>query len=267
MLMADPNPSTPILLLVKKFNTLVKDIIAGPDCTDPTICHGDCCFVNMDVPLVLADHYVRNGWAQRTDFIRGSHFSFRVNMDLETSRCPFFDTKINGCSVHFTGMKIPQCWMYPTGLDPSGDVPDCCKRACGWKITSPEIAREANAILEQYVSACLQEAQRDNSPEQIHHRLLEGDLSTVFDQFAPWEIAGLEDGWEFFTILRGEGYNLGLRSFCNQIACSKEYFECTHVCPPLRNVALEFLKTRLPTYISQHGFKSTYTFFELKSTR
>ena len=134
--MADPNASTPILPLVKKFNTLVRDIIEGPDCTDPTVCHGDCCFVNMDVPFVLADHYVRHGWAEKTEFIRGSHFSFRVKMDLETSRCPFFDQQINGCAVHFTGMKIPQCWVYPTGLDPTEDVPDCCKQACGWKITS-----------------------------------------------------------------------------------------------------------------------------------
>ena len=219
----------------------------------------------MDVPLVLVDHYVKKGWAKKDDFTRGSHFSFRVNMDLETSRCPFFDQNINGCAVHFTGMKIPQCWVYPTGLDPTASVPDCCKQACGWKITDPEKAQEANAILETYVQACLQEAHRENSPDQIHQRLLEGDLSTVFDQFSPWQIAGVEDGREFFTVLKGEGYNLGLRSFCNEIACSKEYFECTHVCPPLRDNALDFLKTCLPMYISYHGFKSTYTFFELKT--
>jgi len=269
--MVDPIPLTPppptnsILSLVEKFNSEVREIIEGPNCTDPAICHGDCCFVNLDVPKVLVDHYVQNLWALTSDFERGSHFSFRVKMDLETFRCPFFDSKINGCAVHFTGMKIPQCWVYPTGLDPTDDEPDCCKQACGWKIIDPEKAQQANEILEQFVSASLLEAKKANSPVQIHHRLMEGDISNEIVQHSPWEIAGVKDGWDFFTVLLGEGYNLGLRSFCNQIDCSKEYFECRQVCPPLRDLALNFLTARLPTFISEHGFKSTYTFFELKT--
>ncbi|QEE16609.1 hypothetical protein DSAG12_02439 [Promethearchaeum syntrophicum] len=251
-----------ILELVRDFNYLVKDAISGPNCIDPKVCHGDCCFIHIDIPRILAQHYIEKGWASKEDFKRGSTFSFEINVDLDILKCVFFSKEVNGCSLHITGMKPPQCWVYPTGLDPD-KVNTSCKKAGGWFINDSVSVRNAKNILSDYVSMCQAEAIEENSPDKINRRLQA--LSTEkFDTLTPSSIAGIEDDWDRFKILIGEGYNLGVRSFCSKIDCGIEYFECPVVCEPLKKKLLKFLSEKLSHFIQQNGFKSQYTFMELK---
>ena len=251
-----------ILELVREFNHLVKDAISGPNCIDPNICHGDCCFIHIDIPRVLAQHYIDQGWASKEDFRRGSIFSFEINVDLERLRCMFFSKEINGCSLHMTGMKTPQCWVYPTGLDPD-NVNTSCKKADGWFINDPVSIRKAKVVLDEYVSLCRTEAIEENSPDMIMKRL-QALPTEKFDAITPSSIAGVEDNWDNFNILIGEGYNLGVRSFCSDVGCDFEYFECPVVCDHLKKKLKKFLSEKLPHFIQSNGFKSEYTFMELK---
>ncbi len=251
-----------ILDLVREFNHLVKDSISGPNCIDPNVCHGDCCFIHIDIPKVLAQHYIDQGWASKEDFKRGSTFSFEINVDLNKLRCVFFSKAINGCSLHLTGMKCPPCWVYPTGLDPD-NVNTSCKKADGWDINNPVGVRKAKYVLNDYVSLCREEAKEENSPDSINQRLLALSIEK-FNTIKPSSIAGIEDSWDNFNILIGEGYNLGVRSFCSEIGCDLEYFECPVVCEPVKKKLLKFLSQNLSTFIKSNGFKSEYIFIELK---
>ena len=85
-----------------------------------------------------------------------------------------------------------------------------------------------------------------------------------FDTITPSSIAGVEDNWDNFNILIGEGYNLGVRSFCSEVGCDFEYFECPVVCEHLKKKLIKFLSEKLPDFIQLNGFREKYTFMELK---
>ena len=137
-------------------------------------------------------------------------------------RCVFYDPELNGCLLHNTGAKPPQCWVYPTGLDPE-TAKDTCKKAKGWRIIDPDAVKEAEEALQLYVSTSRQEAEEENSPEAIGKRLenLEKD---EFEGIKPSAIAGVEDNWEKFNIFLGEGYNFGMRLICDPIDLWGELF-------------------------------------------
>jgi len=103
-------------IILRRYNRLMKEAIDGPNCIDPNICHGDCCSIKIDVPKVLANEYIKNGWATKDDFIRSDVFSFHQRFDDISGKCFLFDKSLNGCSVHETGIKPPQCWIYPTNF-------------------------------------------------------------------------------------------------------------------------------------------------------
>ncbi|MHA1562697.1 MAG: hypothetical protein ACTSPA_11285 [Promethearchaeota archaeon] len=251
-----------ILELVREFNNLVKDSISGPNCIDLNVCNGDCCFIHIDIPRVLAQYYIDQGWASKEDFKRGSTFSFEINVDLDKLRCVFFSKELNGCSLHITGLKTPQCWVYPTGLDPDS-VNTSCKKADGWGINNPVSVKKAKDVLSDYVTMCQAEAKEENSPDRINQRLQALPIEK-FDTITPSSIAGIEDNWDNFNILIGEGYNLGVRSFCSEVGCDFEYFKCPVVCEHLKKKLIKFLSEKLSHFIQLNGFKSQYTFMELK---
>lgn len=252
-----------MLLLVRQFNKLIKPAIESPNCIDPKVCDGNCCFIRIDVPRVLAEFYIQNGWAKREDFQRGDVFSFVIDVDFTKLRCTFFDKRLNGCSLHQTGVKPPQCWVYPTGLDPD-QACDKCKKAKGWKIIDPESVQKANKIIDQYFQLAKEEALTENSETMIIQRLGNG-LFQALKNSSPASIAGITDTWEKFIPLKGDGMNIGTRLFCRKnTSCTKEYFECSQMC---ENVILDIianLKELLPKFIATCGYKKDYIFFELK---
>ena len=91
--------------LISKFNNLMKNSIIGPNCIDPNNCHGDCCSIQIDIPKILAKEYINLGKAKKEDFIRSDIYSFKLRFDEKIRKCFLFDSNINGCSVHETGIK------------------------------------------------------------------------------------------------------------------------------------------------------------------
>ena len=69
--------------LIKEFNDLMRTAIGGPDCTNPLICQGDCCSIQIDVPKVLAKEYIKRKIAKKEDFIRSDIFSFKLRFYLK----------------------------------------------------------------------------------------------------------------------------------------------------------------------------------------
>ncbi|UYP48679.1 hypothetical protein NEF87_004964 [Candidatus Lokiarchaeum ossiferum] len=251
-----------ILRLVKSFNEIIRNSITGPDCLDPQICLGDCCFIQIPVPKALASYYIQQGWAKKTNFKRGTEFSFVMAADLSSLRCVFFDKSLNGCSLHMSGYKAPQCWVYPTGLD-IDTLNHSCKKASGWNTENTENLSKAKEILTNYVKICKEEAHYENSAKQILHRLHSKYLKEL-PNLTPYQVTGLQDSWDRFNILIGDGYSMGMKHFCDKVKCSESYFQCEKICIPAYNQFLAFYELYLSIYIENFGFKQDYPIIELK---
>ena len=256
--------SSRIIDLLKQFNQVISNTVAGPNCIDPNVCHGDCCFVHLDVPRALVQYYVDHGWAIIDNFQRGITFAFEPKMDLTTLKCPFFDPGINGCGLHFSGVKIPQCWVYPTGLDPK-DVNVTCKRVKGWTIVDSSRANTAQQILLEYMELCKHEAADEQSLSKISKRLELIDPN-AFLSLKPTQLAGIQDSWNKWSPMVENGWQLGLRSLCNKIACSYPYLECPQVCKELNAKIIQLLEKKMPDFIRLRGYQTHILFLDLFSS-
>jgi hypothetical protein len=256
--------SKKILALVKDFNENIKDAIEGPNCIDPNICKGDCCFIHIDIPKALAQYFIENEWAMEDNFERSDTFSFQIAVDLSRLKCVFFDKDINGCSLHTSGMKPPQCWVYPTGLD-VGDVKHSCKCAKGWDIKDPEKVTNCKHILEEYVNFCKEEFKEQNSKSEIEKRLSSLTIEH-FKKYSPRSIAGIKDGWSSFEILENEGFGISMKPYCDAKSsdCNKNYFECEFLCEDVAKELFELINNNLFLFISKNGAKGSYLLTELK---
>jgi len=147
--------------IIRKYNNLMKSSIIGPNCIDPEICRGDCCSIKIDIPKVLAKEYIKREYATKEDFIRSDIFSFQLRFNEKTGKCFLFDKEINGCKVHNSGIKPPQCWIYPTGFSNPEGKEISCKKTKGWKITNSENLKQAEKLLNYYNFLCQVEAKKE----------------------------------------------------------------------------------------------------------
>jgi Fe-S-cluster containining protein len=264
--------SDQILKLVNKYNVLMNEAIIGPNCVDPHICHADCCHIMIDVPKILAEYYIEHNYAKKEDFVRGDLFSFKIAINTSDSKCIFYDKALNGCSIHHTLHKPPQCWIYPTGFSPepgeekifAEDGTIKCKIAAGWKIIDIERAALAKLLFDKYVKFCENEFVKETSKEKIKQR-----LKSVFAEMgncAPKSIAGIVDGWTNFSILKAEGISLKLKKLCNEIPneiCNCDYLDCKKVCDRVIEKLHHTLLDQITKYIESNGPKNSYSFLEL----
>ncbi|MBN1801019.1 MAG: YkgJ family cysteine cluster protein, partial [Candidatus Lokiarchaeota archaeon] len=172
-----------LISLVQKYNYLMGQAIQGPNCVDPTICLGDCCSIRIDVPKKLAEEYIKRKYAKETDFIRSNIFTFQLRFNESTTKCFLFDKSINGCSVHDSGIKPPQCWIYPTGFSSEDKIPIKCKKASGWFIMDKEKAQKAKKLLDEYINLCKIEAEEEK--EKIVERIQQNSLLNLIKTIAP----------------------------------------------------------------------------------
>ncbi|TXT61242.1 MAG: hypothetical protein BAJALOKI2v1_40034 [Promethearchaeota archaeon] len=251
---------------VKKFNQLMKRSIDGPDCTDPEICLGDCCSIKIDIPKVLAEEYIKRGYATKNDFQRSNIFSFRLRFDECSGKCFLFDKNINGCSVHKSGIKPPQCWIYPTNFsNPKGHDIEC-KRSGGWKIVDPKGVQKAQKLLEKYIFLCKLEARRELKDFKLrlgndYNNFAQKNKEILIKRIqytAPKHFAGLQDGWDHFDVLIAEGFSLQLKKFCTK-ECQKQadkmedYLSCSNICKTIADKIIEVYQQNLEIYIEQFG--------------
>ena len=252
--------------IVREYNTLMKSSIEGPNCIDPKVCKGDCCSIKIDVPKVLAEEYIRRGYASKSDFIRSDILSFQLRFDFDTGKCFLFDKKINGCSVHTSGIKPPQCWIYPTTFSNPENKEISCKRAGGWKITNPKNTSLANDLLEKYIYLCQIEAKREL--RKIKNRLGNNtstdalkkveSLTKKIKKLAPTQLGGFVDTWDDFEILSSDGISLQLKKFCSQYNknCKfipDNFLDCKNICDKISYELVELLHNELRRYIKRKG--------------
>ena len=256
--------------VVKKFNSLMKSAIKGPNCLE--ICNGDCCSIEIDVPKILAEEYIKQGYANKKDFIRGDIFSFKLRFDEKKGKCFLFDKSINGCLVHNTGIKTPQCWIYPTNFSNLKDKDFSCKMANGWKIHEPENAKEAEKLLEYYVFLCQLEARKEAREIEIrlNDTLSKKKLLKLLKQTSPSQLAGIKDTWDCITTLSAQGVSLQMKKVCKKYNKKCEYLEhnflnCRNICVKVANGLLEFLQENIFNYIKKNGPDSEgeYPFIKL----
>lgn len=254
--------------VIKEFNSLMSKSIKGPDCTKLESCSGDCCSIIIDVPKILAEEYVHRGFAKKSDFIRSNEFSFHMRLNEKNNKCFLFDEKINGCSVHFSGIKPPRCWVYPTGFENPKNEPISCKRTGGWQIIDPKGARKAEKLLEKYIFLCRLEARREKKlievraglttdPKALRNR---EKLLEEIKSLSPKEIAGFKDGWDSFSVLPSEGISLSVKRFCehfnNECTYLKDNFlNCPNTCDLISNSLTAFLEKILVKYVKEKGLE------------
>ena len=254
--------------IIERFNKLMKEAIEGPDCTDPRNCHGDCCSITIDIPKVLAEWYIEEGLAKKKDFIRSNIFSFHLRFDEKTGKCFFFDKKINGCRIHNTGRKPPQCWIYPTGFSNPSNKIMRCKRLEGWRITNQIKTQEAEKLLAYYVFLCQIEVlnERKKIMERLRHscsmeqRNIDADLQSSLESMPPSRLGGFRDDWDDIKYLSAEGYSLQMKKFCIQFNPDCEvlrtnFLNCEHMCDKIAKKIIEYLNSNILGYIKKNGLE------------
>ena len=263
-----------ILKKIEEYNELMNSAIEGPNCIDPLICKSDCCHIKIDIPKFLAQYYINQNLAIEENFTRGDVFSFKIAVDPKTSKCSFYDKSINGCSLHQSKMKPPQCWIYPTGFsnDPSDDKKFAengtirCKKIEGWKILDEEKTFMAQKILLDYIKVCEDEFKIENSKENIRIRLKE--MENALMKIPPSKIAGIKDGWSSFSYLSSEGISLKIKKICDNIGtnssiCNYNYLECPKICQEVVFKIISNLLSQVMNFIGKNGANEDYSFQDL----
>ena len=253
--------------IVKKYNKLMKSAIEGPNCIDPKICKGNCCSIKIDVPKVLAKEYIKRKYAMKEDFVRSNIFSFYLRFDDKTGKCFLFDPKLNGCCVHDSGIKPPQCWIYPTNFTNPKNIDIKCKKASGWKIINPENTKKAENLLKKYVF--LSELEEKKESRRIINRTgnkktknakkISIFLKKKLRNTAPSNLGGFQDTWDCFMILSAEGLSLQMKKFCHQhnencSYLSNKFLECPSICDKIADVLIDFLQENIYCYVKSEGF-------------
>ena len=244
----------------------MKSAIEGPNCIDPHICKGDCCSIKIDVPKVLAKEYIKRGYASVNDFIRSNIFSFQLRFNEKTGKCFLFDKEKNGCLIHNSGIKPPQCWIYPTGFSNPENKDISCKKVAGWKIKYPKKARKAEELLQKYKFICKIEAKKES--KGISKRLGNlvngvpskniGFLLKELRKIAPINLGGFKDQWNHLSLLSAEGLSLQMKKFCflykkNCKYLIDDFINCPNICETIEVKLVEFLQQNLTAYIKNEG--------------
>jgi len=256
--------------VVKKFNLLMKSAIEGPSCLE--VCSGDCCSIRINVPKVLAKEYIKRGFADKNDFIRCDVFSFKLRFDENKGKCFLFDKKIKGCLVHNSGIKPPQCWIYPTNFSNPEQKEISCKKASGWKIINTKKAKEAEELLQYYIFLCKLEAKKEAKTiiTRLSNNSCETNLRNLLKQTPPSQLAGVMDTWDCISVLYAQGISLQLKKVCQKLNKKCEYIlnnnflECPSICEPISNILIDFLQQILSNYIKNNlDSEGEYPFIKL----
>ncbi|MFW9820113.1 MAG: hypothetical protein ACFFE5_10940 [Candidatus Thorarchaeota archaeon] len=253
--------------VIKKFNLLMKSAIKGPNCLD--ICNGDCCSIKINVPKVLANEYIKRGYASKKDFIRNDIFSFQLRFDEKKGKCFLYDKELNGCLVHDSGIKPPQCWIYPTNFKNLEKDNISCKKVSGWKIIDPEKAGKAEKLLTYYVFLCQLEAIKEarDIQNRITHNSCKKALINSLKQTFPSRLAGFRDTWQCITTLPAQGLSLQMKKFCKKYnnSCDLNYLDCESICDKVIEALINFLQQNLLNYVQKKGANGDgeYSFFKL----
>ena len=233
----------------------MKLAIEGPNCLE--VCNSDCCSIKIDVPKILAEEYINQGYANKNDFIRSDVFSFKLKFDERKGKCFLYDESINGCLVHNSRIKAPQCFIYPTNFYIPNNEQVSCKKAGGWRIIDLRKTKEAENLLKYYVFLCELEAKQEikNIKERFLFSVSGNNLKNLLTNTPPSRISGFKDGWDCFKPLPAEGISLQLKKFCQKYnkKCNTNFLECKSICNDVIEGLFLFLTKNLCDYVKRNG--------------
>ena len=259
--MKDSSLEVPKMLsIIEKYNRLMKESIDGPNCLDESVCRGDCCSIKIDTPQFLAEKLIDLGLATQENFERGEIYSFNIKLNEESTRCVFFDKEINGCKLHLSRFKPPQCWIYPTGFFPNKTD---CLHYNSWKITNPAATAEASKLLSEFDDFSKKEFRMEFSTENVRKRLEELQYSIEKSELKPKQITGFIDGWNTFFLYSEDEFNISISTICSELKCGHEFGTCKTICEQLKNILVRCAKSTIPTIIKEKGPQTAYPLYEL----
>ncbi len=222
-------PTHSALVSIQRYNALVRDNTMGPNCVDPAQCRGDCCSIMIDVPRVLVDLYLDQGWITPAELRRGGPFAFRLGVSDQTAKCVFFDPRLNGCRVHFTGFKPPQCWIYPTGFAKGEKT---CKKGYAWDLIDADKAAKAEQLLEEYKAFSLNEVQSEVPLLKSGWNATRPELGKKLKSIPPARFLGMTWVRDGLQPLDAAGYSLQIKAICESSGrgCTMDFMECGAMC-------------------------------------
>jgi len=169
-----------------------------------------------------------------------------------------------------SGIKPPQCWIYPTNFSNPEYKEISCKKAHGWRILDPKKAKEAEKLLKYYTFLCQLEAKKELNlmNSRINHTLTKNHLKDLLKHTSPSELAGFKDNWNKFSTLSAQGVSLQMKKFCKKFnhKCGIEYLSCNSICDKVIEGLLEFLQQNIFKYVQKYGpdHEGEYTFIMLQ---
>ena len=170
-------------------------------------------------------------------------------------KCFLYDKSINGCKVHFSGIKPPQCWIYPTNFK-NNQKEIRCKKLSGWAIKSQEKIAKAEKLLEYYIFLCRLEAKREI--RSIGNRISKNrqDLISRIKSCPPSKLGGFQDGWNHLKILPAEGFSLQMKKFCMRyrkdcLFLQDRFLECEEICDEIANKLVENLLNNIESILAE----------------
>ncbi len=244
-------PTHPTLVVIQRYNELVRNNTTGPNCVDPAKCHGDCCSIMIDVPRVLVEFYLEQGWITPPELRRGGPFAFRLGVSDRTAKCVFFDHKVNGCRLHFTGFKPPQCWIYPTGFTKGEKT---CKKGYIWDLIDADNATKAEQLLEEYKIFSLDEVKSEVPRLKASWTKNRPKIATKMGVIPPARFLGMNWGFEELQPLDKAGFSLQVKAICelNRGDCKKDFMDCGSMCERVVDAILGRYESHLDLFY-QHA--------------
>ncbi len=240
-----------ILEVISKIHQICKFSLTGPDCVDRQICDGACCRTSPDIPPVLATRLVNLGLAQEEDFVPSDFLPFRVRITADTSRCALFDPGINGCKVHFTPLKPPQCWVYPLQLDDNFHTPHpshilytpnishTCRKGYQFFV-DPQKLGGIRELLECYKDLTLDDVKKYQSHDSISRRV-QSNLRPQLSDLSISSFLGVRVTVTGFKLLRSSGTNFLWADFCTLFKCETDYSCCRSPCPKIQDTICDLV--------------------------
>lgn len=245
------DPTHPALVVIKQYNELMRDNTTGPNCVDPTRCHGDCCSIMIDVPRVLVELYLNQGWIMPEELRRGGPFAFRLGVSDRTAKCVFFDTKVNGCKLHFTGYKPPQCWIYPTAFTKGEKT---CKKGYTWDLIDCDKATKAEYLLDKYKLFSLEEVQGEVPKLKAGWKMIRSELCNKLRKIPPAQFLGMSWVLNGLQPLDKAGFSLQVKAICESARETppKDFMECGSMCERVVDAILDRYESHLDLFY-QHS--------------
>ncbi len=242
-----------ILNLVKQINRNATALGEGPNCLDPSFCTAKCCYTSPDLPKTLVNHYIGENWATIDQFELSNTLEFRIKLNPGTKRCVFYDPKLNGCLIHTTDMKPPQCTLYPFNEQETKHI---CRNNYEFIFDTAEM-NSLMRIFDEYYDLAKNEFRENNTEAKIRTKL-EAQILPILKTHKPSEIEGIREDASGFHIHSSLKLSYEGVEYCNAISCEYYYEDCPKVCNSFLDRVIEDLISIIFSRKNKHQITDEY---------